>query len=157
MGAGTPLPLNDVRCPQYARNMYFVCWLQQDEVGDGMPQSIMGDYTVGAELLRSQEHRRTRVSQRTSSSAQAIWENNLHSPDPLADDSQHHQREIAMRPPTPTRLTEASEVPSKRIQFKRTRMQALSATIDGTPLPPLSSTATSPAVECELRNELGNL
>ncbi|CDI79399.1 hypothetical protein, conserved [Eimeria praecox] len=76
----------------------------QDEVGDGMPQSIMGDYTVGAELLRS--HHGDETSQHSSRPAGEDPQNNFHSADPLGEEYQNIQREIATRPPTPTRLTE---------------------------------------------------
>ena len=83
---------------------------QQDEVGDGIPQSIMGDYTVGAQLLRT---RRTEQVPRHSERMDSVtwgneWQRRFNCAT-LAEDSRGYLREIATRPPTPTRLTEASE------------------------------------------------
>lgn len=85
------------------------CGEQQDEVGDGIPQSIMGDYTVGAELLSFQ--RTAHQPQRMPASGDGEWLSSGSSCTDHSENEPHaHTREVATRPPTPTRLTEASKL-----------------------------------------------
>ncbi|KAL8434237.1 hypothetical protein Efla_002002 [Eimeria flavescens] len=82
----------------------------QDEVGDGIPQSIMGDYTVGAQLLRTREAKRTNGNLEADLFAREDKRSRMFDcASQLAEDSRGCLREIASRPPTPTRLTEARE------------------------------------------------
>ncbi|CDJ27879.1 uncharacterized protein EMH_0095790 [Eimeria mitis] len=91
----------------------------QDEVGDGMPQSIMGDYTVGAELLRSQH--RSKASQRSAALTDA--------------DGSEHLAEYTIKPGPP--LTSALQAFSgcgkiQELEIFDDRLRTLDQTEDNT-------------------------
>lgn len=95
-----------VNWASYVVKSYLICGLQHDDVRDFIPQSLLGEFTSGAQTLsrsiicRSQPCLDTHARREFEAVHAPVKDSNV--------DETGTFREIATRPPIPTRLSEAS-------------------------------------------------